>query len=310
MSGASSTLASPQAAPASAPPAPDVTMSPGRIAIRRALHHGGFWFGGVILVLIALAALAAPLLTPHDPATQNLALRLLDPVWGPRGTWEHPFGTDHLGRDYLALLLYGARISLLVGLLTVLISGLVGTTLGVAAGYWGGNVDLVVNFLLTVRLTLPVVLVALVAAAVLGQSLPLLVAVIGGLLWDRLVIVTRTATQQLAGREFVVAARAIGSSTPRILFREILPNIMAPLIVVATIELARAILLESTLTFLGLGIQPPLTSWGLMVAEAKSQFLFRPWLIAIPGAALVLLILSINLLGDALRDVTAPEGRA
>jgi peptide/nickel transport system permease protein len=145
---------------------------------------------------------------------------------------------------------------------------------------------------------------------VLGQSLPLLVLVIGGLLWERLVIVTRTTTQQLVRRDFVIAARAIGSSTPRILWREILPNIMGPLIVIGTLELARAILTEATLTFLGLGVQPPLTSWGLMISEAKSQFLFRPWLIAIPGTALVLLIFSINMLGDALRDVTAPEGRA
>lgn len=284
--------------------------SPGRIAFRRALRHPGFWIGGGILLLFVLAALAAPLLTPYDPATQDLSHRLANPVWAASGSWEHPLGTDHLGRDYFALLLYGGRISLLVGFATIVLSTLIGVTLGIAAGYWGGYLDQAVNFLLTVRLTLPVVLVALVAVSVLGQSLPLLVIVIGGLLWDRLVIVTRTATQQLVRREFVVAAKSIGCSTPAILLHEILPNITGPLIVIGTIELARAILMEATLTFLGLGVQPPLTSWGLMVAEAKSQFLFRPWLIAVPGTALVLLILSINLLGDALRDVTTPEGRA
>jgi peptide/nickel transport system permease protein len=285
-------------------------LSPGRIAWHRAQRHVGFWVGGGILAIFVLATLAAPLLTPYDPAVQDLAHRLVEPFWGRNGSFVHPLGTDNLGRDYFTLLLYGGRISLVVGFATILLSLLIGTALGVCAGYWGGVADHLVNFILTVRLTLPVVLVALVAVAVLGQSLPLLVLVIGGLLWDRLVIVTRTITQQLAKREFVVAARAIGSSTPRILWREILPNLTGPLIVIATLELGRALLMEATLTFLGLGVQPPHTSWGLMVAEAKSQLLFRPWLIAIPGVALVLLIFAINLLGDALRDVTAPEGRA
>jgi peptide/nickel transport system permease protein len=285
-------------------------LSPGRLAVRRALGHSGFWLGGVMFGVILLAIVFAPLVTGADPSAQDLALRLAPPIWHAQGTWAHPFGTDHLGRDYLALLLHGGRISLLIGVLTILLSTLIGVTLGVAAGYFGGTVDLVVNFILTVRLTLPVVLVALVAVAVLGQSLPLLILVIGGLMWDRLVIVTRATTQQLAARDFITAARALGASKPRIFLRELLPNIMAPLIVVCTLELARAILLESTLSFLGLGVLPPLTSWGLMIAEAKSQFLFRPWLIAIPGVALAVLVLSINLLGDALRDVTAPDGKA
>ena len=186
----------------------------------------------------------------------------------------------------------------------------IGTAMGVAAGYWGGWVDLVVNFIITIRLTLPVVLVALVVVALVGSSLSLLVMVIGLLLWDRFAIVMRSATQQLASREYITSARTIGSSTTRILIREILPNIMGPLIVVASIELAHAILLEAALSFLGLGVQPPNVSWGLMVAEAKSQLLFRPWMIAVPGAALVLLIFAINLVGDALRDVTTPEGKA
>lgn len=289
---------------------PDRLPTPRQLALRRALRHSGFWLGSVMLGVILLAIVFAPLVTGADPAAQDLSLRLAPPVWHAAGTWVHPLGTDHLGRDYLALLVYGGRISLLIGCLTILMSTLIGVMLGVAAGYYGGMVDLAVNFILTIRLTLPVVLVALVAVAVLGQSLPLLVLVIGGLMWDRLVIVTRATTQQLAGRDFITAAQALGASTPRIFLRELLPNIMAPLIVVCTLELARAILLESTLSFLGLGVLPPLTSWGLMIAEAKSQFLFRPWLIAIPGAALAALVLSINLLGDALRDITAPDGKA
>jgi peptide/nickel transport system permease protein len=284
-------------------------VSPGRVALRRALRHGSLWIGGGILLLVILAAVLAPLLAPHDPYAQDLSKRLVAPFWSAKGGWEHPLGTDGLGRDYLSRLLYGARISLLIGFTTMVISGAIGTTLGVAAGFWGGKVDLLVNFIVTTRLTLPVVLVALVVVAVVGNSLGILILAIGSLLWDRFAVVTRSATQQLAGREFVIAARAIGSSTMRLLVREILPNILGPLIVVATVELAHAILLEAALSFLGLGVQPPLPSWGLMVAEAKNQLFFRPWLIAIPGVVLCLLVLAINLVGDALRDVTAPEGR-
>lgn len=286
------------------------TLSPGRVALRRALRHGSLWVGGIILLVIILAAVFAPLLTAHDPAWQDLGKRLVPPVWDARGTWNNPLGTDQLGRDYLARLIYGARISLLIGFVTMLMSGVIGTALGIAAGYWGGWIDLAINFVLTIRLTLPVVLVALVVVALVGNSLTVLMLVIGLLLWDRFAIVTRSATQQIAGLDFITAARAIGSSTPRLMFREILPNIVGPLIVVASVELAHAILLEAALSFLGLGVQPPLFTWGLMIAEAKNQLLFRPWMIAIPGAALVALILAINLIGDAVRDVTAPEGRA
>lgn len=284
-------------------------LSPGRLAVRRALRHGSFWIGGGVLLLIILGALFAPILAPYDLGTQGLAHRYVPPFWMDGGSTAHLLGTDMMGRDVLTRLLYGARISLLIGFATVIVSGMIGTALGCAAAYWGGKVDLVINFILTVRLTLPVVLVALVMVAVLGNSLTLLILVIGGLLWDRFAIVTRSATQQIVGRDFIVAAKTIGSSTPRILFKEILPNIVGPLVVVATVELAHAVLLEATLSFLGLGVQPPLSSWGLMISEAKNQLLFRPWLVAVPGVALVVLILSINLLGDAVRDVVSPERR-
>ena len=284
--------------------------SPGRLSWCRTWRHGSFRAGGAIVAVILVIALFAPLLTPYDPTLQDLGQRYLGPVWSGRGSWAHPLGTDQLGRDYLARLMYGGRISLLIGVVTVIISGLIGAALGVAAGYWGGKVDLAVNFIVTIRLALPVVLVALVVVALIGGSLPVLVVVIGLLLWDRFAIVVRSATMQIAGRDFITAALAIGSSTPRILLREILPNITGPLIVVASVEMAHAILLEAALSFLGLGVQPPRFTWGLMVAEAKSQLLFRPYLIAAPGLALVLLIFAVNLVGDAVRDATAPEGRA
>jgi peptide/nickel transport system permease protein len=221
----------------------------------------------------------------------------------------HVLGTDKLGRDYLSRLLYGARISLTIGLAAATISGLIGTTLGVLAGYFGGRVDAVISYIITTRLALPVVLVALAMASLVGGSLKVVIVLLGLLLWDRFAVVTRSVTQQLRDAEFIAAAKALGASTPYILLREILPNIMSALTVVITLEMAHAILLEATLSFLGLGVQPPLPSWGLMVAEGKAYMFFQPWVIMIPGIALALLVLAINLLGDGIRDMNAPDGR-
>jgi len=166
-----------------------------------------------------------------------------------------------------------------------------------------------VSFLITTRLSLPVVMVALAVVAVLGGSLQVVVLVLGLLLWDRFAVVMRSATMQVRGREYVTAARAIGCSVPRILWSEVLPNVVSGLVVIASYEMAQAILLEAALSFLGLGVQPPLPSWGLMVSEAKDLMLFEPWMIMLPGTAICILVLAINLLGDGIRDVTAPEGR-
>lgn len=277
--------------------------------LRRSLGHSGLVIGGTLLVAIVAIALAAPLIAPHDPYNQDLAHRLIPPVWQAKGSWEHALGTDKLGRDYLSRLIFGARISLLIGTLTVLISGTIGTVIGVCAGYFGGKVDAVLSYVVTTRLALPVVLVALASAALVGSSLEGVIVVLGLLLWDRFAVVTRSATQQVARSDYVAAAQAIGCSTLRILASEILPNILNALIVVATLEMAHAILLEAALSFLGLGVQPPLPSWGLMISEGKQYMFFSPWVIAIPATALVALVLAINLVGDGLRDVTAPENR-
>ena len=280
-----------------------------RRGLRRSLGHRGLVLGSVILALIVFAALFAPWLSPHDPYAQEVTQRLIPPAWYAKGSWEHLLGTDKLGRDYLSRLLYGARVSLFIGLATALISGLIGTTMGVLAGYYGGRVDAVVSYIVTTRLALPVVLVALATAALVGGSLKVVIVLLGLLLWDRFAIVTRSATQQLRDAEFIAAAKALGASTPYILLRELLPNLMSALTVVATLEMAHAILLEATLSFLGLGVQPPTPSWGLMVAEGKAYMFFQPWVIVIPGLVLALLVLGINLVGDGLRDVTAPDGR-
>ena len=286
-----------------------IAPTPAELMRRRALAHLGLLAGAGVLLFILLVAFAAPLIAPHDPYAQDLARRLIPPIWHEAGSWTHPLGTDMLGRDYLSRLIYGSRISLLIGFAVMLISGLIGTVLGVAAGYFGGKVDLVVTYIVTVRLALPVILVALAVVALLGSSLWLVILVLGLLKWDRFAVVMRSATMQVRGLDYVLAARAVGCSTARIVIGEILPNVANALVVVATLEMASAILLEAALSFLGLGVQPPLPSWGLMISEAKSYMFFSPWLITIPGSALLALVLAINLLGDGIRDVTEPEGR-
>lgn len=266
---------------------------------------------GILLVGAVVAiALLAPLLAPHDPYAQDLTRRLVPPIWHEKGIWSNPLGTDNLGRDYLSRLIYGARISLLIGLSVMVISGLIGTTLGLTAGYFGGRVDLVINFIITARLAMPVVLVALAVVAMIGGSLAVVILTLGLLKWDRFAVVMRSATQQVRSLDYVTAAEAAGASRRRIVLGEVLPNVFPHLIVVATVEAGSAILLEAALSFLGLGVQPPLPSWGLMIAEAKNLMFFSFWLIAIPGTALALLVLGINMLGDGLRDVFAPDGRS
>ena len=283
--------------------------SPGQLLRRRIFGHRGLMIGGVILGVIILLALLAPVLSPHDPYQQSLTRRLAKPIWQSEGTWDHPLGTDHVGRDYLSRLLYGAQISLLIGFCVALVSGVIGTILGVVAGYFGGRTDMAITFIITLRLSLPFVLVAVAVVGLVGGSLQVVIIVLGLLLWNRYAVVMRSATQQVRNLDYIPAAEAVGCSTLRILLSEIMPNILNNLVVVATLEMANAILLEAALSFLGLGVQPPTPSWGLMVSEAKDLLFFEPWLITIPGVALFLLVLSINLAGDGIRDVTAPESR-
>lgn len=283
---------------------------PGALLRRRIFGHTSLMVGLAILAAMLVMAFAAPLLAPHDPYAQDLTRRVIPPVWYAKGSWAHPLGTDQLGRDYLSRLIYGSQISLLIGFAVMVISGLIGALMGLLAGYFGGRADMVVTFLVTTRLSMPVVLVALAVVAMFGGSLTVVILVLGLLKWDRFAVVMRGATMQVRSLDYVAAAQAAGCSSARILFSEILPNVLNHLIVVATLEMASAILLEAALSFLGLGVQPPLPSWGLMISEAKPYMFFSFWLIAIPGVALSLLVLAINLVGDGIRDVTAPENRA
>lgn len=269
---------------------------------RRGWKSTGTWIGAVIVGIAVICAIFAPLLSPHDPFAQDLGKRLLVPFWMEGSDPAHLLGTDQLGRDYLSRLIYGCRISMLIGVTVSIVSGVIGIALGVLGGFLGGRVDDAVLFAITTRLSIPVVLVALAVVGLLGSSMTLLVITLGLLLWDRFAVVARSTTMQVRNLDFVSAAWCAGCSQTRILVREVLPNIASHLVVVGTLEIALAILLEAALSFLGLGVPPPLPSWGLMIAEAKDYMFFSPWVIVIPGVALFVLVMGINLLGDGLRD--------
>jgi peptide/nickel transport system permease protein len=288
-----------------------IVIAPTVPARRRlpAFRHLATLLGALIVGAALLIAIFAPYLTPHDPFAQDLNLRLIPPVWMDGSQPSHLLGTDQIGRDYLSRLIYGTRISMLIGVLTVITSGVIGITLGVIGGFYGGRTDDIVMFLITCRLSIPLILVALTVVALVGSSLAVVILTLGLLLWDRFAVVARTTTMQVRNLDYIAAAQAAGASRLHILVREVLPNIANHLVVVATLEMALAILLEAALSFLGLGVPPPLPSWGLMIAEAKEYMFFSPWVIMTPGVVLFVLVLGINLLGDGLRDLLGADLR-
>ncbi len=259
--------------------------------------------GTFIVAVVLVAGILAPWITPYDPFAHNLEARMIPPSFMDGGSPANFLGTDQLGRDYFSRLIYGARISMLIGLATVVTSGLIGITLGVVGGFFGGRVDDAVMFAITCRLSIPLILVALAVVGLIGSSLTVVVMTLGLLLWDRFAVVARTTTMQVRNLDYIAAAWAAGCSRTYILTREVLPNIAHHLVVVATLEMALAILLEAALSFLGLGVPSPLPSWGLMIAEAKEYMFFSPWIIMVPGISLFTLVLGINFMGDGLRDM-------
>ncbi|MCA3377157.1 MAG: ABC transporter permease [Roseomonas sp.] len=275
---------------------------------RRIWRNAGAILGVGIVGFVTFVAIFAPWLAPYDPFTIDLGRRVIPPMWMEGGTSANILGTDQLGRDYLSRLIYGARVSMIIGVATIITSGIIGTFLGVMGGFYGGRVDDAVVFAITARLSIPVVLVALAVAGFSGgASFTMVILVLGLLLWDRFAVVARSTTMQIRNLDYVAAARCAGCSPMTVLFKEVLPNIATHLAVVATLEMALAILLEAALSFLGLGVPPPEPSWGLMISEAKEYMFFSPWIIMIPGIALFILVLGVNLLGDALRDMLGTD---
>lgn len=262
----------------------------------------------LILALFIVVSLGADIFAPHDPRKQDILASLLPPSWLPSGEADYLLGTDNLGRDILSNILYGGRISLAVGFFSVLISAVIGIPLGLIAGYAGGRFDALVMRAADVQLSLPTILIALVVLAFLGAGLGKVILVIGIVGWAAYARITRSSVLQLRERDFVSGARALGASTPRILFRHILPNAFTPLLVQLSVDFPRVVLLEATLSFLGLGVSISTPSLGLMISGGQ-DYLFSGswWLSAFPGAALTLLVFSVNLIGDWLRDVLDPR---
>jgi peptide/nickel transport system permease protein len=299
---ASSTLASAPAEPLAA----DVPAgSRGRARRTRGLVFAGAGF----VLLLVLMAVAAPLLAPHDPVRQSLRARLAPPTLSAADGKSHLLGTDHLGRDVLSRVIFGARVSLIVGFAAVLVGGIVGAALGLLAGFRRGWTDTVIMTLADAQLAFPFILLAIGIIAVLGPSFPTLILVVGLSGWVAYARIIRAQVLVLRSREFVDAIHGLGGSVARIVVRHILPNVVSSLVVIATLELARAIVLEATLSFLGLGIQPPTPSWGGMVHEGREYLDSAWWISTVPGLVLMVTSLVVSRTGDWLRDLLDPTLR-
>jgi peptide/nickel transport system permease protein len=264
----------------------------------------------VMLLLIVAGSIFGPLLLPHSPTAQNLLARNLPPLSAhPAGGFPHILGTDQLGRDLLARLLAAGRISLFVGFVGVAISGVAGTLAGVAAGYFRGRVDDVVMRLADMQLALPFLLIAVFVLFVFGRGLTNVILVLAFVRWPIYARIARSLALQVRNQAYIDGARVIGCKEPRILFRHVIPNLLSPMVVLGTLEIARLILAESTLSFLGLGIQPPGSSWGLMVSQGRNVLGSAPWNVWLPGLFIFATALSVTLLATWLRAVTDPAQR-
>lgn len=267
-------------------------------------------FGLFCLLIIIFCAIFAPAIAPHDPTRQNLSMRLIPPVWIAEGTAEHLLGTDHLGRDILSRIIFGARVSLVVGFGSVLIALVIGTFMGLVAGYQGGWIDDVISRVMDIQLAIPYMLLAIALVMVLGSSLINLIFVLVLYGWTVYARVVRGQVYSVRERDYVLAATTIGARMPRILWRHILPNVSSPILVIATLEIANMIIFEAGLSFLGLGIQPPTPSWGVMLADGRDYIPAGVWWPAtLPGLAISVTVLSLNLVGDWLRDWLDPRMR-
>ncbi len=278
-----------------------------RVLARRLARRRTAIFGLAVVALVVATALVAPWLSMFDPIEQSIGDRLKPPAWRDDAGRVHLLGTDHLGRDLFARVVFGARPALLVGLAAVLISGLLGMVAGLVSGYFGGWVDDLLMRLADIQLAFPFILLAIAVIGVLGPSLTTIIAVIGVSSWVVYARVVRGAVLTLRECEFVQAALALGSTDRRVVLRHILPNTLTPWLVVATLDMARVIVIESALSFLGLGVQPPTPTWGGMLADGRVYISTAWWLATFPGLAILVTVLGINLFGDGLRDTLDPR---
>jgi len=263
--------------------------------------------GLFIVVIVILIALTAPFISPYDPGAQDLAHKLIPPIWSKGGNLQFLLGTDQLGRDVLSRLLYGSRISLIIALSGTVVAGVVGVVLGALSGYYGGLVDSIIMRIVDIQLSFPFILLALFIVSVLGSSVVNIILVAGLSSWVRYARLTRGEILAAKESEYVEAIRSLGGSDVRIIFKHILPNIVSPVIIIATLEMAKIILMEASLSFLGLGVPIEIPTWGRMLSDSRVFIVSNPWMAVLPGIAITLTVLGVNLTGDWLRDFLDPK---
>jgi peptide/nickel transport system permease protein len=267
------------------------------------------WFPGAILAALVFTAVFAAYLAPQSPTAGDITAKLIPPVWMERGDWEHPLGTDRFGRDVLSRIIYGSRISLLVSLIAIGVAGTFGTLLGLISGYRGGLTDVILMRLTDIALSLPLILIAVVLVAVTEPSFRNVILVIALLLWPRFARQIRGETLAIKEQDFVALAVVAGRSSAWIISRHIFPNVVPTLLVISTLQVGYVILLEGTLSFLGVGVPPPNPAWGLMIADGRGFLATAWWISFLPGMAMLLTVLAVNLMGDWLRDHLDPKLR-
>jgi peptide/nickel transport system permease protein len=267
------------------------------------------WFAGGVLTVLVLCAIFAPALAPQSPTDGDITAKLIPPMWMERGTSEHPLGTDRFGRDVISRIIYGSRISLLVSLIAIGVAGTVGTAVGLVSGYRGGVTDALLMRLTDIGLSLPTILIAVVMVAVSEPSFRNVVLVIALLLWPRFARQVRGETLAVKEQDFVALAVVAGRSSTWIIARHIFPNVVPTLLVISTLQVGYVILLEGTLSFLGVGVPPPNPAWGLMIADGRGFLATAWWISLFPGLAMLMTVLAVNLMGDWLRDHLDPKLR-
>lgn len=258
-------------------------------------------FGAIVLSLVVIFAISAPFIAPYHPDKQDVPNRLSKP------SMQHPLGMDQYGRDILSRIIYGARISLIVGIVSVLIGIIIGVLLGLIAGYWGRIIDLIICKVIDILMSFPMLLLAMAIVAILGSSLTNCILAVGIASIPRFGRLTRGQILSLKNREYVEAAKALGAKPFRIIFYHLLPNIISPIIIMGTLYIATAIIMESNLSFLGLGVQPPTATWGAMISDGRPFLRSSPWVSIFPGMAIALSVLAFNMFGDGLRDALDPR---
>lgn len=272
-------------------------------------HDKAAAIGLIVIMLIVLAAIFAPWLAPHDPAAQALTARMRPPVWLPRGTWDHILGTDNLGRDVLSRVIWGGRVTLIIGVLTCLIAATIGTVVGLWAGYAGGRTDSILMRLVDIQVSFPGILLILLVVGMIGSGVGTLVLVLSVTNWMVYARLVRGIVSTTRQSQYVEAAEIVGCRPARVIFRHILPNLVSPLLTILILEFTNIVLAEAAVSFLGFGVQPPATSWGLDVASGRDYLIIAWWLVTFPGLAIAATVLSINLFANWVRVTTDPEER-